>query len=108
MGFWEGVNEEMKRAVEEGWTAVKGNAMAGRLKLRVYALRKESDRLFGGIGRIVYGMAEPPLENPLYRSEIKALVDEIRKIKTEVESIEREMQGIRAAGTKADEKGGGA
>ena len=46
MGFWDNVNDEFKKAVEEGWSAVKENARIGKLKYRGHTLRKEAQRQY--------------------------------------------------------------
>ncbi|MBI5345121.1 MAG: hypothetical protein HZB83_07280 [Deltaproteobacteria bacterium] len=77
MGFWNNVNDELKKAVEEGWTAVKEGAKIGKMRLQIYSLHKKAEGLFAEIGGTVYDMAKPPYENPLSRPEVLRLIEEI-------------------------------
>lgn len=95
MGFWENVNEELKNAVEEGWSAVKESAKIGRLRYRVYTLHKKAEKRFAEIGGLVYDMAKPPFENPLARPEVLKLIEDIKKIESEVETVEEEIEKTR-------------
>ncbi len=91
MGFWEKVNEELKRAVEEGWTVLKDTAKIGKLRYQKYTLNKKADKCFSKMGGIVYEMAKPPWENPLSRPEVLKLVEEIKKIESEVSALDEEI-----------------
>lgn len=91
MGFWDNVNEELKSAVEEGWTAVKDGAKIGKLRYRMYTLHRKAEKLFAEIGGIVYEMARPPMENPLSSPEVLKLVESIKKIEAETEALEEEI-----------------
>lgn len=95
MGFWQSVNEELKKAVEEGWTVVKESARIGKLRLRIHNLHRRAEKLFAEIGGIVYDMASPPWENPLSRPEVLKLVEEIKKIEEEASALEEEIAKIR-------------
>lgn len=101
MGFWDTVNEELKKAVEEGLTVVKDSAKIGRLRYRLYTLHKQAEKHFAEIGGIVYDMGKPPFDNPLQKPEVLKLIDEIKKIEAESESLERE---IAATGKKETAK----
>ncbi|MEK7679662.1 MAG: hypothetical protein AAB356_05675 [Deltaproteobacteria bacterium] len=101
MGFWDYVNDEMKKAVGQGISAVKEGAKLGRLKLRVHTLHKKAEGLFAELGGIVYDMARPPLENPLSRPEVIRLVAEIKKIEKEAALLEEEMKKARGGASNA-------
>lgn len=98
MGFWENVNEELKKAVGEGWTTVKDNARIGKLRLKVNSLHKKADKHFSEIGGKVYEMcgrsgAQKP--NPLESPEITGLIEKINRIEAETLDIEAEIARIR-------------
>lgn len=95
MGFWEHVNQELKRAMEEGWSAVKENAKAGKLRLNIHNLHKEAEGHFKAVGGIVYEMAHDPSENPLHKPEVQRHIGEIRRIEAETESLEKEIARLR-------------
>lgn len=102
MGFWEKVNTELKKAVEEGWTAVKGSARIGKLKYNKNALNRKAEKCFAEIGGIVYDMAKPPWENPLSRPDVLKLIEEIKKVESEIADLEEEIEKAR---TKEEEGG---
>src|SRR3990172_8448466 len=79
MGFWEHINQELKRAVEEGWTAVKESAKIGKLRLNIHNLHKDAEKHFKDIGGLVYEMAVDPSENPLHKPEVQRHIGEIKK-----------------------------
>ncbi|MFQ5735656.1 MAG: hypothetical protein ACE5GY_02205 [Thermodesulfobacteriota bacterium] len=98
MGFWDNVNEELKKAVGEGWTAVRDNARIGKLRLRISSLHKKADKHFSEIGGKVYemyGEAGEVKPNPLESAGIIQLVEEINVIEAEVREIEAEIAAIR-------------
>lgn len=91
MGFWENVNEELKKAVEEGWSVVKENAKIGKLRYRMHNLHKKAEKRFAEIGGIVYEMAKDPAENPQLKPGVQRLIEEIKKIQAETEALEQEI-----------------
>lgn len=95
MGFWNNVNDELKKAVEEGWTAVRDGAKIGKLRLQLYSLHKKAEGLFAEMGGIVYDMARPPYENPLSRPEVLKLIEDIKKIEEEALRVEEEVKQVR-------------
>lgn len=94
-GFWGRVNEELKKAVEEGWSAFKESARTGKLRYQKHTLHKKAEKNFAEIGGIVYDMAKPPWENPFSKPEILRLVEGIRKIEAEVSALEEEIEKIK-------------
>ncbi|MBI5643017.1 MAG: hypothetical protein HY954_06050 [Deltaproteobacteria bacterium] len=96
MGFWDNVNDELKKAVEEGWSAVKESAKIGKLRLRAHSLHKNAEKHFAGIGGIVYEMSGIPLENPLNKPEVQKHIEEIKKIQAETEVIEKEIEKLKS------------
>jgi len=95
MGFWEHVNQELKRAVEEGWTAVKENAKIGKLRLNIHNLHKDAENHFKSLGGIVYEMAFDPSENPLHKPEAQRHIGEIRRIQAQAEALEEEIRKLK-------------
>jgi hypothetical protein len=95
MGFWEHVNQELKRAVEEGWTAVKESARIGKLRLNIHNLHKDAERHFKDIGGIVYEMAVDPSENPLHKPEVQRHIGEIKRIETQAEALEAQITKLK-------------
>ena len=104
MAFWEKINKELKRAVEDGWTAVKAAAekteevtKTGKQRFKVHGLHKQAERYFADLGGMVYDMAKEPFDNPFDRSEVKRLIEEIREVERQASSIEDEIMGINEA-----------
>lgn len=95
MSFWEKVNNELKRAVEEGWSVLKDTARIGKLRYNKYTLTRKADKCFSKIGGIVYEMAKPPWENPLSRPEVLKLVEEIKKLESEMTALEEEIDRVK-------------
>lgn len=95
MGFWEHVNQELKRAVEEGWSAVKESAKVGKLRLSIHNLHRDAERHFKEVGGIVYEMAADPSENPLHRPEVQGRLAEIRKIEARARVLEEEIARLK-------------
>lgn len=104
MSFLDKVKGELKKAVEESVTAVKGGAKIvaekseelakdvtekGKHKYQTFKLHRDADKLFSKLGGMVYDLAKPPYENPLSNDEVRALVDEIKKMEDEISSIEK-------------------
>ncbi|MDP2688574.1 MAG: hypothetical protein Q8P48_00540 [Deltaproteobacteria bacterium] len=107
MGFWDSVNEELKKAVGEGWTAVKDNAKIGKLRLKVNSLHKKAGRHFSEIGGKVYDMSKQVGEvkpNPLESPGVIRLIEEINAVEEEVRGLEAEIAKIRRK--EAAAKGG--
>lgn len=97
MGFWDNVNDELKKAVGGGWTAVKENAKIGKLRLKANSLHKKADKHFSEIGGKVYEISNmgEAKENPLESQEVVQLIEEIRATEEEVREIEAEITKIR-------------
>lgn len=95
MGFWDNVNQELKRAVEEGWSAVKESAKIGKLRLAIHNLHKDAERHFKDIGGIVYEMAVDPSENPLQKPEVQKHIGDIKKIEAQVAALEEEITKLK-------------
>ncbi|HBG46606.1 MAG TPA: hypothetical protein DDW94_06390 [Deltaproteobacteria bacterium] len=89
------MNDELKRAMEESWSAVKESARIGKLRLRVHNLHKDAERRFKEIGGIVYESAKLPWENPLQKPEVQKAIEEIKKIEAETEAIEDEIKKLK-------------
>jgi hypothetical protein len=94
-GFWTAVNAELKKAVEEGWSAFKESARIGKLRYRIHTLHKKAEGHFTEIGGMVYDMAKSPWENPLSRTEVREIIDEIRKIESETSALEEEIERLK-------------
>ncbi len=94
-GFWTRVNDELKKAVEEGWSAFKESARSGKLRYRIHTLHKKAEKHFAEIGGIVYDMAKPPYENPLSRPEVLKTIDKIKKIEAETSALEEELESLK-------------
>lgn len=94
MGFWDNVNEELKNAVEEGWTVVKESARIGKLRYKVHTLHRQAEKAFAEIGGVVYEKAKTQ-ENPLANPEVIRLIEKIKKIEAETEALEKEIEATR-------------
>jgi len=111
MGFWDNVNDELKKAMGEGWSAVKENAKIGKLRLKISSLHRKAEKNFSEIGGKVYEMANRTGEagNPLVAKDIIQLIEEIRATEAEVSEIEALIAKMRsreaAAGAKAKAAG---
>jgi|SRR3972149_4897411 len=95
MGFWDHVNSELKKAVEESWTVVKESARIGKLRLKIHNLHRDAERHFKEIGGIVYESAKLPWENPLQKPEVAKHIEEIKKIEAETEALEEEIKKLK-------------
>ncbi len=106
MGFWERIRDELKKTVEEGWSAVKDGAKIaaekgeevakiGRIRYQQFLLHKKAERRFADLGGMVYDMAKPPYENPLSNPEVMKVIEEIKKIEEESQQLEEEKERIR-------------
>lgn len=95
MGFWDKVNDEFKKAVEEGWEAVREGAKIGKLKYRRHTLHKSAEKRFAEIGGIVYDMTKSPGDNPLARPDVLKLLDDIKKLEAETEAVDREIEATK-------------
>jgi hypothetical protein len=106
MAFWERVKEELRKAAQEGWGAVKEGAKiaaekseemakVGKLKIRTHTLNKQAEKLFADLGGQVYDMAKPPYENPLSNAEVMKLVEEIKKVEEDKGKVEAEIEHVR-------------
>ncbi len=96
MGFWEHVNTELKKAVEESWTVVKESARIGKLRLNIHNLHREAEKHFKEIGGIVYESAKLPWENPLQKPEVTRHIEEIKKIEAQTEALEEEIKKLKS------------
>lgn len=105
MGFWDHVNQELKRAVEEGWTAVKESARIGKLRLGIHNLHKDAERHFKDIGGIVYELSIDPSENPLHKPEVQRHIGEIKRIQTQTEALEKEIEKLKHKEASKDTAG---
>ncbi len=94
-GFWHTVNAELKKAVEDGWSAFKESARIGKLRFRIHTLHRKAGKHFSEIGGMVYDMAKPPWENPLSNPDVLKLVDSIKKIESEAAALEEEIEKLK-------------
>lgn len=95
MNFLDSVNEELKKAVEEGWAALKESAQSGRLRLKLHNLNREAEKRFREIGGIVYESERLHREDPLKSPELQRLVGEIRQIEAETEALREELKKLK-------------
>ena len=95
MGFWEHINQELKKAVEEGWTVVKESARTGKLRLSIHNLHRDAEKHFKDMGGIVYEMAVDPSENPLHKPEVQRHIGEIKRIETQAAALEEEIRKLK-------------
>lgn len=96
MGFWDNVNDELKKAVEEGWTVVKENAKAGKLRYRAHTLQKEAQKHLSEIGSIVYDSVKfGKQENPATGQDVISLVDKIKKLEQQTEALQQEIAQLK-------------
>jgi len=93
MGFWENMNDELKLAVEEGWSVVKESAKIGKLRYRKHTLQKEAEKAFTRIGGIVYEKAKA--ESDPMTPEVEKLISKIKEIEAESEALEKEIETTR-------------
>lgn len=93
MGFWENMNDELKNAVEEGWTAVKESARIGKLRYRMHTLHKQAEKAFTRIGGIVYEKTKA--ETDPITPEVVKLIGKIKEIEAENEALEKEIEATR-------------
>ncbi len=91
MSFWNRVNTDLKKAAEFSWTTVKDSAKIGKLRYQKHNLHKEAGKLFAELGGVVYDMAGSPEENPLKRSEVLKLVEDIKKVEEESSALDEEI-----------------
>jgi hypothetical protein len=104
MAFWDRVKDELRKAAQEGWGAVKEGAKiaaekseevakVGKLRYRTHTLNKQAEKLFADLGGQVYEMAKPPYENPLSNAEVTKIVE-----------VEEEKAGVEAEIEQAKKK----
>ncbi len=103
MSFWDSVNVGLKKAAEQGWTAVRDSAKVGKNRYNMHTLHKKAEKLFAEIGGVVYDMAKPPYENPLSRPEVLKLIEDVKKVEAESAALEEEIAKTR----KKDQKPAG-
>lgn len=96
MNFLESVNEEVKKAVGEGWAVLKESAQSGKLRLKLHNLGREAEKRFREIGGIVYEAEKRLEEDPLKRPEVQRLIAEIRQIEAETEALREEIGKLKA------------
>jgi hypothetical protein len=95
VGFWENMNDELKNAVEEGWSAVKESARIGKLRYRKHTLHKQAEKAFAEIGGIVYEKTKVRAQDDILSGEVLRLVDKIKAIEEETEAIEKEIAAVK-------------
>lgn len=103
MTFWDDVNKELKKAVGEGWDAVRDGAKIGKLRLRINSLHGKAKGLFSEIGGRVYEMSGGSV-NPLTNGDVARLIGEIKNIEAEIAAIEREIEAIKKKEVTAKQK----
>lgn len=97
MGFWDNVNDELKKAVEDGWSAVKENARIGKLRFQAHQLHKKAEKEFARLGGLVYEMEKAAsIENPLAKESVRSAIAELKKIEAETERLEEEIKKAKA------------
>lgn len=107
MSFWNTVKSDLKKAVEEGWAAVKDGAKVaaekseevaktGKLKYRAHILHKDAEKLFADLGGVVYDLAKGRSEkNPLLKPEVKRLLEEIKQLEENASVMEDDITNIK-------------
>ncbi len=103
MAFWDKVNENLKKAIDEGIVAIKEGAKVatekgtevakvGKLKYEVYNAHKDAEKLLAELGGMVFEMAKPPFENPLSNPDVMAVVEKIKESEKEIKELESRMK----------------
>lgn len=95
MSFLDSVNEELRKAVEEGWTALKESAQSGKLRLKLHNLNREAEKRLREIGGIVYEAEKRLEEDPLKRPEVQRLIAEVKQIEAETEVLREELEKVK-------------
>ena len=107
MSFWNTVKKDLKKAVEEGWTAVKDGAKVaaekseevaktGKLKYKAHILHKDAEKLFADLGGLIYDLANGrSKKNPLSNPEVKRLVKEIGQLEDNASVMEDDITNIK-------------
>lgn len=99
MAFWDKVNENIKKAIDEGIVAIKEGAKVatekggevakvGKLKYEVYNAHKAAEKKLAELGGMVFEMAKPPFENPLSNPDVMKVVESIKEAEEEIKAIE--------------------
>ncbi len=98
MAFWDDVTSELKKAVEEGWSAVKLSAeelsKSGKLRYKAHNLHKSAEKAFADLGGAVYDLAKPPFENPYSNPGVMRIIEEIKKLEKETNAVEDDVLGV--------------
>lgn len=106
VSFWVKVREDLKKAAQEGWAAVKDGAKiaaekseevarVGKFRYQAYTSHRQAEKLFTELGGTVYDLAKPPYENPLSNSEVMKLVEDIRKVEEESAELEKKIEEVK-------------
>ena len=116
MVFWKTVKNDLKKAVEEGWTVVKDGAKVaaekseevaktGKLKYKAHILHKDAEKLFADLGGIIYDLANgSSKKNPLSNPEVKRLVKEIGQLENNASNMEDDIKKIKKHMAKSSSK----
>lgn len=115
MAFWDKVNENLKKALDEGIVAIKEGAKiateksgelasVGKLKYEAYNAHKEAEKCLAELGGLVFDMAKPPFENPLSNSEVMAVVEKIKLAEKEIQEVEEKIKKAKEDGEDDDDK----
>ncbi|MBI5560021.1 MAG: hypothetical protein HY883_01955 [Deltaproteobacteria bacterium] len=108
MAFLESVREGLKKAAKGGWEAAKGGAKVAaekgkkvatieKLRYDAFITHRKAEKLFGELGGAVYELSKPPYENPLSKSEVTKIIEDIRGLEEKAAEVEAEIGKIKTA-----------
>ncbi|MBI5235872.1 MAG: hypothetical protein HY886_06455 [Deltaproteobacteria bacterium] len=83
MGIFDKLNDDIKDAANETWTAIKDAGRMANLRLRLYTLQKTQVRLFAEIGSEVFAASSAPWDNPLSKPGVLKLIAAAHKLEAE-------------------------
>lgn len=95
MTLWDDVSKEFKKAVEDGWSAVKVGAKTSKLRYKAHGLHKEAEKVFADLGGVVYDLARPPFDNPYSNPEVTRLLEVLRRLEAETCVVEDEAEAAK-------------
>lgn len=99
MGFWDKIQDDMKKNIEEGLDIVKEGRDAisdkfeklteeGKKKYRVFNLSMKVQDEFSKLGEQVYDLVMKKSKNPLGSRKVTPIINRIKKMEAEIEKIE--------------------
>ena len=104
MGFWNKIQEDLKKNIQEGLEIFREGSsvvteklerltVEGKNKYRVFNLNMKVQEEFTKLGGVIYDLVSEKSKNPLGHRNVKSILSRIQKLETQIDTLEAGEEG---------------